>query len=130
MPCPRGPIKIFSRSRSRTRRLSQGLSLSHRGFRRVPFRSRPPILLEALQQAAQRLEQFVAANIAFPKLKAQPERLVLRMIAEDERLGPRAGIFLFLTFSPRLIARQPALRDAMDRFEHLPLVWLPRNLQE
>src|SRR6266481_4602817 len=86
--------------------------------------------LKLYQYFAQRRNQLIARNMALLKLNSEPKRLRGRFELKDEWLRALRPSLLFAAFAPRLIARQSALHDAMEHFNHLLIRGLARNLQQ
>src|SRR6266850_4769903 len=94
---------------------------------RIGFRRRS---LELCQDFAQRRNQLIARNMTFLELNPELECLRRRLELKDERLWPLRSRLLFATLAARLIARQPALHDAVEHLDHFLLGGLARNLEQ
>src|SRR5260370_36258013 len=68
--------------------------------------------------------------MALLELNPELEGLRRRLELKDERPWPLRSGMLLAAFAARLIARQPALHDAMKHLDHFLLGRLPRNLEQ
>src|SRR3979411_1580848 len=98
--CKRGPYKLCC--------VGTGL---RRGTRRITFQLR-----KYLPQGA---DQFVARNMALLELNPKLELLIFRLVLKQKRLRPLRPGDMLLALPARLIAREPALHKALNRFHHL-----------
>src|SRR5258706_5501506 len=86
--------------------------------------------LKLRKYLAQSPNQLIPRNMTLLKLNPELERLIFRLKLKNKRLRPLRTGLLFPAFPPRLVARQPALQDAMQHLHHFLFGGLPRNLQQ
>src|SRR5260370_3527897 len=68
--------------------------------------------------------------MALLELNPELEGLRRRLELKDERPWPLRSSMLLAAFAARLIARQPALHDAMEHLDHFLVGGLARNLEQ
>src|SRR5208282_5757291 len=86
--------------------------------------------LELPKDLTQRQNQLIPRNMALLELDAETEAFVLWLELKDEWLRPLRTALLIAPLATRLVARQPALHNAMHHLNHLLFSRLARNLQQ
>ena len=87
-------------------------------------------LFNFVQHRAQCSGKFVARNMALAELDSQLVRAAIAFKIKYKRLRTRAQFAFFAALASRFVARQSALHDARNRFDHFLFVRLTRHLQQ